>query len=191
MRHLQRAFTLIEILVVLVVMALLSALLLLNFAGGLGENRELERDVRRLGALMGLASEEAAMQGREFGLRFSERAYAFYDLDFETGAWVELTGDDMLRSREFAEDVELILVIDEQQVVLDAELDDYQDPDEADNEDTEQSEIVIAPPPHVALLSSGETTPFELIVRERFNDRELKLEGDDFGGVEFSASGGL
>ncbi len=175
-----RGFTLIEILVVLVVLGIIVAALLPKL-GDLSDSRDLERDVRRLGALLGLANEEAVMQGREFGLRVSQREYAFYDLDVQTGAWLEVVNDDTLRSRSFPDDVELTLLVEDTQVLLDAELREFEDADEQDSD----SEIKTAPPPHVALLSSGETTPFELRVRDRYGDSEFIIAGDAYGVIEF------
>ena len=99
-----RGFTLIEILAVLVIIAVLVAILVPQL-GSLGDDRELDREARRLAALYELATEEAAMQGRELGLRFGIDDYAFYDLEPETGAWIELSGDDLLRPRTLPEDV--------------------------------------------------------------------------------------
>lgn len=183
-----RGFTLIEMMVVMVVLGIVVAMLLPKL-GELSDNRDLERDVRRLGALMGLAGEEAVMQSREFGIRFSESAYAFYDLDFESGNWVEITNDDTLRSRELPEDARFRLWIEDQPVILEAELRelDDDDPEPEDDDGRRNVESVKAiPPPQVLLLSSGESTPFQLTVEETYSDAQFIISGDEFGGLEVS-----
>lgn len=187
--HRSRGFTLIEMLVVMVVLGIVVAMLLPKL-GDLGDNRDLERDARRLAALMGLAGEEAVMQSREFGIRFSENAYAFYDLDFDSGAWVEIANDETLRSRELPADTRFQLWIEDQEVVLEAELPTVS-PAEVDDEEDDDGRREAAstrdiPPPQVLLFSSGESTPFQLLIEEPYSDMQLIITGDEFGGLDVS-----
>ncbi|MEE3236852.1 MAG: type II secretion system protein, partial [Pseudomonadota bacterium] len=62
-----RAFTLIEILVVLAIIGILVSITFLSF-GILSDDDRLGREARRLSSLIEMVSNEAATQGRDFGL---------------------------------------------------------------------------------------------------------------------------
>ena len=181
-RHLSRGFTLIEVLVVVVILGLVVATLLPKL-GSLGDDRDLEREARRFAALYELAAEEAAMQGRELGIRFGIDDYAFYDLDPDTGAWVELTGDDLLRPRTLAEDVTVDLWLEDRLIQLDPDATSLSDQPEEPEDGSDEQSVKIGNPPHVSILSSGETTEFQLRMSRRFDSSELTLLGDAFGGI--------
>ena len=172
-------FTLIELLVVITILGIAVALLLPNL-GSLRDDRDMQREVQRLTALIELASEEAAMQGREFGLRFGQDNYAFLDLDPNTGAWIELGGDDFLRPRALPDEAEFELWLEDRQILLDAKA----IPLAEDPVDDEDDQVDTGPPPHVAILSSGEMTPFLLRFRRDFEIDEITLSGDSFGALE-------
>ena len=57
-------FTLIEILVVIVVIGIISAIVLLGL-NNFGEDRELQTEAKRIASLIELTSDEATFQGRE------------------------------------------------------------------------------------------------------------------------------
>lgn len=178
----KRGFTLIELLVVIVILGISVALLLPNM-GSLRDDRDLERAAQRLAALLELASEEAGMQGRELGIRFGRDNYAFVDLDPDTGAWIALSGDDMLYPRTLPEDSDFELLLEERQILLESEAIPAADDDKDDDELT----IDVGPAPHVALLSSGETTPFTLYLRQDFSRTSIVIEGDALGGIEINS----
>ncbi|MEO1035493.1 MAG: type II secretion system minor pseudopilin GspH [Pseudomonadota bacterium] len=177
-------FTLIEIMVVLFVIGAITAVAIPAFSL-LGDDRNLEREGRRLAALMTLAADQASLQGREFGVRFSRTQYAFYDLDPETGAWVELSGDPQLRPRALPEDsdYEFLLWVEDRELDLDADIDEWRR--DADEEDEDEEGVVVAPTPQIVILSSGETTPFELRIGDPFADREVAVTADAWASFEF------
>ena len=176
----RRGFTLIELLVVIMILGISVALLLPNL-GSLRDDRDMQREAQRLTALIELASEEAAMQGREFGLRFGRDDYSFYDLDADTGAWVELAGDDFLRARSLPEDGEFDLWLEDRQILLEADA-----RPAADNAARDDDEVNVGVAPHIAILSSGEMTPFVLQLRRDFSTEEITLTGNSFGAIEIS-----
>ncbi len=181
MRKHNRGFTLIEILVVLVVIGIFVAFALPQL-GTLGTDQSLNKEASKLAALMELASDEATMQGREFGLRFGESNYIFYDLDADTGAWVELTDDDYLRERNLPEGFRFRLWIEEREIVL------GQSARPPATEEPDSGETVVGPPPHIALLSSGESTPFELLLEQDFVDQQIILTGDALSAIAIEAN---
>ena len=177
-------FSLIEILVVLVIIGVITAIAIPSISL-VGDDRELEREGRRLTALLTLAADEAALQGRELGIRFSRNEYAFYDLDPETAAWVELSGDPNLMPRSLPDgsDFEFALWVEQREIDLDAGLNDYR----RDADDDDEETVVVAPAPHVVILSSGETTPFDLRVSDPYADREVGVTADEWASFEYLA----
>ena len=172
-----RGFTLIELLVVIVILGI-SVAAVLPSIGLLQDDRELEREARRLAALIELAAEEAAMQSRDYGLRFGLHGYRFYEQDPQTGAWVELSGDEILRERTVTEDLRFSLNLESRDIRLFEAIEgDRQRRDPDDGPDP-------GPTPHVLLLSSGDTTPFELTLSRDFDDARAELTGDFLGRVE-------
>lgn len=172
-----RGFTLLELLVVIVILGI-SVAAVLPSIGLLQDDRELQREARRLAALIELAAEEAAMQSRDYGLRFGLHGYRFYEQDPQTGAWVELAGDEILRERTLADDLRLDLTLESRDIRLFEAIEgDRQPRDPDDGPDP-------GPTPHVLLLSSGDTTPFELTLSRDFDDARAELTGDFMGRVE-------
>jgi len=148
------AFTLIELLVVVVIVAIISAVALLSI-GILGDDRDLQREARRLSSLIELANDEAAIQGRDYGLEIMETGYRFVEFDPLLNQWYEMIGDDFLRPRQIKEGLEFELTIEDHHVLLDASAAET----ERDQDDTNLTDDYI---PHILIMSSGDVSPFEL-----------------------------
>jgi len=140
-----------------------------------GGDRELEREVDRLRALIGLASEEAVFQGQEIGLKFLPRGYEFSLFAPEENAWVVLTGDDLLSPRDLPAELLVELEIDGRAVVLKAG--DKQQQNSEEDPDEEYR-------PQIFIFSSGDVTPFELLLRRPFQSDGLSLEVAGDGSIE-------
>ena len=124
----------------MVIVAIMATLAVLSVSGGLGD-RPTKEEVRRLNALLHIASEEAVLFNRSLGLKFNEAGYAFYRLeevpieneeDSLTATnpflpqgnsqqvaqpqtekrWMLIEGDDFLKERELPDGVELELSVD-------------------------------------------------------------------------------
>ena len=180
----EHAFTLVEILVVVVIMGIISAVALLSL-GVLGDDRNLQREAQRLSSLIELANDEAMIQGRDFGLEILRSGYRFVEHDPLINRWHELLGDDLLRARELEDEMEFELFIEDRRVQLDEEAAEIEtgDDEEDDRNLTDDYE------PHVLILSSGDVTPFELNILRPFDrstisltmtlEGEIEIEGDD------------
>lgn len=173
-----RGFTLIEILVVITIIAIVLSIAVLSL-GVLGDDRELRQEGRRVIALVGVAQDDAVMQGREFGIEFILNGYRFVEYDPLIGAWAEIIGDDTLRLRELPENSEFDLYIEGQQVLLDLEPAQFGDPDDNDRD-------IVPYAPHVLIFSSGDMTPFELHILRPDRRESIVLEGDLLGEVKFA-----
>lgn len=176
-RHLAtriRGFTLLEILVVMVLMAVLSAAAMttLNYAF---RGDDAETEARRIAALTALAAEEALLTGREYGLRIEDDALRFFIYDDDTRQWQPLDEDDTFRARPVPDTLDLDLVLEGQAVMLGGE-----SADEAD--DAAEG----AEPPQLMFFSSGQITPFTLTVAED-NGRAWIVTGDLLGRLEIEA----
>ena len=176
-----RAFTLIELLVVIVIIAIISAVALLSL-GILGDDRNLQREVRRLSSLIELANDEAMIQGRDYGLEIMESGYRFVEYDPFLNQWYEMIGDNLLRPRQVEEGMEFELFIEDRRVLLDTEA--------AETEQEEDDRNLIDDYiPHILIMSSGDVSPFELRLLRPIDRAaltltmslagELEIEGDD------------
>ncbi len=179
------AFTLIELLIVVVIIGIVSSFLLLSF-GILGNDRALEQQVRRLGSLLELSRDEATLQGRDFGLEVMQGGYRFVELDPILGQWSEVVGDEMLKPRQLDENMEIELYIEDRKVVLSRE---PAKTERTEGNEKNQRNLRETYAPHVLILSSGDLSPFRMTV-VRATDRtrktlsvsvagEIRIESDD------------
>ncbi len=139
--------------------------------GTLGNDEEIEREARRLVALLQLGVEEALFQGRDLGLYVEESSYSFYAYSPDSQLWDPLSSDTTFRQRDLPEGLYVSLFVEEQPVSLEPE-DDPQD-------------IV----PQVAIFSSGELLPFELVIEREFADLRYVITGEADGSIELISEG--
>jgi general secretion pathway protein H len=165
--HSPRGFSLLELMLVIVVIGILVSIFTLSI--GAYDDDDTAEHVRRLETLITLASEEAAMQGREIGLRFYQHGYEFAarvpDVDEEgqqIWTWVPLEEDRLLRPRDLGEDIYVELIIEGKVVDLDYARADLNE------EDIYQ--------PQIYLFSSGDLLPpFEARFRPAFANTAILL----------------
>ncbi|MGF1643532.1 MAG: type II secretion system minor pseudopilin GspH [Thiotrichales bacterium] len=156
-RPVARGFTLLELLVVLVIVAIITSFAVL----GLGSRpaTAVQEERQRLTSLVDLARDEALLEGRNYGVGFWREGYAFFEL--RDGEWAPLGSDEALRERIWPEGLEASLLLERLDVALRA------DPPER---------------PQVFLFASGEMTPFELRLQLQGQpDTELSLRRDLLG----------
>lgn len=178
-RRRSSGFSLIEILVVVVIVAMVMSIAILSI-DQLGSDRDLDSEARRLASLVTTVQDEAMMQGREFGVEFTLGAYRFVEYDPLTSRWVEVLDDRLLRVRELPDDVEFELFLEDKRIVLDEE------PAEIDDEDRQIDNYA----PHILIYSSGDLTPFELALTRTVNRDRLALRADILGNFEFGEDEG-
>ena len=178
MREHARGFSLIELLVVIAIVGIIVSMALLSL-GLLGDDRRLQTEARRIIALLEVAEDEALMQGRDFGIEFMQTGYRFVEWDPFTESWAELIGDDTLRLRELPEDAGFDLFLEDKRVVLDADPQAFDDPE--DDRPAARAERYA---PHLFLFSSGDTVPFELHLFDDTNDQLVVIRRDELGNIE-------
>ncbi len=150
-------FTLIEILVVIVIIGIITSITILS-VGIIGTDRALQQQAFRLTTLVEMASDEAQMQGREYGLELMRGSYRFVEFDPFLVRWGEVVDDHLLRPRQLEEDSKFELFLEDREVKLEETAAETERDDDRDiSEDYE---------PHLLIFSSGDITPFEIrIVR--------------------------
>ena len=159
--HSMKGFTLLELMVVIVIVGIILSFMTLS-TGTDQRAEQLEREAQRIVALLQLASEEAVMRSEQLALRVGETRYEFMIL--ENGQWTPLEDDRPLRPRELPAGIELRL-----------ELQDNPPPG-LTAEDSEQ--------PQVFLLSSGEMTPFVLIISAPETELRYTIKASLLGRLE-------
>ncbi|WAJ36134.1 type II secretion system minor pseudopilin GspH [Pseudomonas sp. GOM7] len=157
----QRGFTLIELLVVLVILGCLIGLAVLS-TGIAGPARELRSEAERLSGLIGVLTDEAVLDNREYGLSFTRESYRVLRYDPQRAEWQALDE----QAHRLPGWAELTL--------------------EVEGEDADQAASLPAKAsadnPQLLILSSGELTPFRLRLGERRRDGlRLQLSSDGFG----------
>jgi general secretion pathway protein H len=189
-------FSLLELLVVVVIIGILATMMTLSL-GVTGGDRDLEQDVKRLRALLALASEDALLQGRELGITFIEDGYEFALLDPDENRWVRLQGDPVLKSRSFDDGIELAIEIEGREVRLqtreefndqfanvETEADDSEDQIDDDSPFRGRNSEFL---PQIFIFSSGEISPpFEARMRREFQDLVLVLAAKPDGSLEIT-----
>jgi len=164
-------FTLIEILVVLMIVSIMSGVVIANMPS-LTRSSDFEAEVKRLQVVMELAREEALMQSSEFGFRLDRgvedrlSAYSFAIYDDINQSWINYAVPP-LQPRAMPEGIEMSLAIEGEGFRL-----------QGDGDDETDTGL-----PPVMLLSSGETTPFELTIFQG-RDQSVTLRSDGYSRIE-------
>ena len=155
-------FTLVEILVVIVILAVVAGAVSLALAGASGE-RTLAREAERAEALITYACEQAELGGRTIGISLSKSGYRFSRTEQEV--WVPYK-DGELRARHWPAPMSADLRRDETPIPLGDEF-----PDK----------------PQALCYSSGEVTPFRLELAWADVERRYRLDAHADGALDFTA----
>ncbi|MES1930518.1 general secretion pathway protein H [Salinisphaera dokdonensis CL-ES53] len=135
-----------------------------------GNADQLDKEARRLEALITTAADDAVLYGREIGLDITRGGYRFLRLGDD--GWQPLAGPDTpLRPRELGGELVLALIArdeDAPQLV-------------SADEDEDEQDVVR---PEAVFLSSGEMIPFELELFSPDVEHRYRLVGDAAGTLE-------
>jgi general secretion pathway protein H len=169
-----KGFTLVEILVVVVIMAIVVSLAVLSI-GTTGRDTQLDEESRRIEGLVGLLHERALLEGRDFGLRIEPAAYEFVVYEPRRDRWLTLDQEHEFRHRELPKGVSFQLELDSQIVVI-KPIDRTLSSDQAPQN------------PQVAIAASGEGTPFRLTLLRGGTTATASVKGDALGKVTRTGS---
>lgn len=160
-----RGFTLIEILVVLVIIAIVISFAVLSI-NVTGRDSQLDDESRRIEGLLGLLHERALLEGRDFGMRIEPTAYEFLVYEARRDRWFAMDQEHEFRHRDLPKGVHFQLQLDSRTVVL-KPIDSHLTSDQ--------------PTPQLAVAASGEGTPFRLILLREATQNKATVSGDALG----------
>ena len=169
-----KGFTLVEILVVVVIMAVVVSLAVMSI-GVTGRDGQLDDESRRIEGLVGLLHERALFEGRDFGLRIEPTAYEFVVYDSRRDRWMPFAQEKEFRHRNLPKGLSFQLMLDSQVVVI-KPIDRTLSSDEP------------PPGPQVAIAASGEGTPFRLTLLRDGTSAKASVDGDALGKISRTGS---
>jgi general secretion pathway protein H len=155
-RRRARGFSLMEIMVVIAVIGLVTAMVMIQFSGS-SRDTELDKEAERLDALFSYVREQAELQTRDYGFRIDENGYSFVVFDVVADEWRLAEEDDALRERRFPEGIRPQVVVEGRSVVLDSrkkEIEDFA--------------------PHVLIFANGDVSSFEVSLRREGTDARMR-----------------
>ena len=197
----QQGFTLVEILVVVVIMAIVISLAVLSI-GVAGRDTQLDDESRRIAGLVGLLHERALLEGRDFGMRIEPAAYEFLVYDTRRDRWFSFDQEHEFRHRELPKGVTFQLELDSHIVVLkpiDSSVSKPNDTSTANRRSTTDQTLPLSqalssnqtsladqasanqPPPQIAIAASGEGTPYRLTLLREATQAKATVSGDAMG----------
>jgi general secretion pathway protein H len=141
----------------------------------IGNDQELQQETGRLRGMIDLLNEEALMQGRDYGIMFTQTGYRFYVFDYQQLQWVVPQADRLLETHALRPLLSLSLVLDGREVLLDR---DFESQDDGET-----------PAPQVMLLSSGEVTPFTIEMRRDGIEGSFELTAELNGDIQVAQEG--
>ena len=168
---LQKGFTLLELMVVIVIVAVLAGFVTVNLDLR-NTPKTIREEATRLGMLMQIASEQATYSKAQLGIRFHPEDYEFYFLapdDKGNQVW-QILEDQRLRFKGSQEELEFQVDISGVPVVLETLEEELAA--QVENEELK---------PHVMFLSNGEIMPDFSIT---LSDAESRFRHQIFTGVD-------
>ncbi|MBT8080770.1 MAG: type II secretion system minor pseudopilin GspH [Gammaproteobacteria bacterium] len=168
--------------VVMVIIGIFISIAVLS-VGVVRDDRAIRQQALRLSTLIEMASDEAQMQGREYGVELMRTGYRFVEFDPILLQWAEIIGDDLLRPRSLGDDMEFELALEDRNVLLaeaPADMTVPEDPTERDYSDDYQ--------PHLMIMSSGEITPFDIRIIRDTDQRSVLVSLSPAGEMEMQSS---
>lgn len=161
-------FTLLEVLVVLVIIGIVTAMAVVS-TSVLGGDHEMDQEARRLQAVLAQAREESMLDGRDVGMRVDRQGYDFLRYNGRTAAWEPVVGDTLLRARELPGGLNASLRLEAREVEL--------KPRAAPTEEAPGQ-------PQIVVMASGDVVPFELLLRRDGTEEVRRVAGTIDGTFE-------
>ena len=167
----QRGFTLIELMVVVVIIGMVVAGTVLAIGSG-NSDTQLEQERDRLVAMTQYVRERGELQTREYGLRMTPDSYQYVVYEPRNGEWQLDDLDDSLHKRQLPKGLRFSLVVEGREVVIDPlpEL-------------GQLHSSVADLTPQVMLFSNGDTSDFALTLTRTVGARSVTLKSAEDGKI--------
>lgn len=162
-----RGFTLLELLIVLTILGVITATVMLSFTGA-DQEQALKGAAERLALRIELARQRSLTRNREWGIFVEPDTYRFAEFDPDRGNWITQTGRPFDRD-DLPERVRLLL-----------ELEEY------DELPFEESDGL----PQILIFSSGEITPFRILMEPEWRTVPWVVGSDGLAQVTATREGG-
>ena len=154
-RPISKGFTVIEILVVLLIVTILAGVTIARLPT-FSRNADFETETRRLQLLFNMARQESVLDSTEFGFRLTDDGYKFLKFDDGSQSWKDAESPFQVR-----------LLPDELRLVIEA--------------DSKGFSFLGENLPPILILSSGENTPFRLILQSKLQRASRTLMSEGYG----------
>lgn len=158
LRDRQNGFTLLELLVVVVIVAILFTYTTLAIRSDSAEDI-IKHEAQRMERLVQLALEESILRGEEYGIEIFIDGYRFLRFDITENLWQPLSDDKLLHERELPLDMQLEMSLEETEIVIDLASDPMKEQELNINAGSDEDKKEEEAKPQIFLLSSGEITP--------------------------------
>jgi general secretion pathway protein H len=163
-------FTLIEILVVLVIMAVLTTVAVLS-VGVLGQDRGLDAEGERYTDVAAAATEQAQLEGRDFGIYFAAARYEVLTYVARRQRWESVLDDRLYATHELPAGLTARLEIEGKVIQF------------------EQEKPGAVRVPQVMLYSSGDVSPYRLRFEREGSELSWNVAGNADGTLKVSHPG--
>lgn len=160
-----RGFTLLEILVVVVIIAVLTTVGMLSM-GNLGQDRGLDAELDRYGDVLAAAFEQAQLESRDYGVHYGPSSYEILTYAPERQRWEPVLEDRLFEEHRLPDGVEFRVEIEGRMLKLGME---------------KPTDPVV---PQVVLFASGDVTPYRLGLVRQGVDRTITIVGAPDGTME-------
>jgi len=165
----QNGFTLIELLVSIALIGIITSVVLILYRPSTN-SENMKNESLKLISLIELAREEAIIQGREMGIKFTANGYQFLNFDPMLELWSVKKNDHLLRERAIPAYLNHKLFLENKEISFS---------DKKSNDTNSEIQLFA---PHIIFFSSGELSPFEYFISD--DDQTISVTGSINGAIE-------
>ena len=151
----RQGFTLVEILVVLLIVTIIAGVTITRLPA-LVRTADLDTESRRIELLFNMVRTEAMLDSVEYGFRLTDPGYEFLLFDDGSQSWRKTIPP--FHERKIPEQISITI-----------------------KSDNKEFKLLGEGLPPILVLSSGETTPFELVIESRIDLESRTLSTDGYG----------